>query len=216
MARIGLSGHFRCVFANDNDPYKSATYRANFGDDHLIEGDIAGLDVSKIPTADLSWASFPCQDVSLAGSRGGMAQARSGTFWSFYNIMAELKANARAPKIIVIENVTGLLTSNGGADFAALVTALGNLDLRVGGLIIDAAEFIPQSRPRLFLVAWTPGYTFPEPRMGSSEHPLLQKAVSSLPIEALGVWQSISGTAGKVLNSNLDNVIDEDLPDSVW
>ncbi len=71
MARLGLGRGWRCLFANDLDPAKCAAYRANFGGEELVEADIAGLSARDLPAAraDLAWASFPCQDLSLAGAR---------------------------------------------------------------------------------------------------------------------------------------------------
>jgi DNA (cytosine-5)-methyltransferase 1 len=74
MARLGLGDSWRCLLANDRDAMKCADYRANFGGDDLIEGDIAALSAADLPphSVDLVWGSFPCQDLSLAGARGGM------------------------------------------------------------------------------------------------------------------------------------------------
>ena len=84
MARQGLAGQFDCAFANDFDPMKCAAYRRNFPNEPLDEGDIWNLDPKKLPTADLAWASFPCQDLSLAGERRGLNAPRSGAFWGFW------------------------------------------------------------------------------------------------------------------------------------
>jgi len=68
MARAGLGGNWQCLFANDFDPKKAASYAANWGADHLHVGDVAALTTDDLPgEADLAWASFPCQDLSLAG-----------------------------------------------------------------------------------------------------------------------------------------------------
>ncbi len=77
MAR-GLSGRF-CAFANDIDPMKCAAYRANFPEDEIVQGDIWDLAPRQVPTAQLAWASFPCQDLSLAGNRRGLNAPRSAT-----------------------------------------------------------------------------------------------------------------------------------------
>lgn len=154
FARLGLGADFNCVFANDIDPAKAGAYRAAFGNEHLREGDVWGLNSSDLPgQASLAWASFPCQDLSLAGARRGLAAPRSGAFWGFHRLIERLAAEGRAPDVLALENVTGLLSSHGGADFAALVHAIDALGYRVGALEIDAALFTPQSRPRLFIVA---------------------------------------------------------------
>ena len=105
-----------------------------------------------IPAADLAWASFPCQDLSLAGGRRGLNAPRSGAFWGFWNII-EKQGRAARPRPSCIENVAGLLSSHGGRDFATLVTTLADAGYRVGAMLIDAALFSPQSRQRLFIIA---------------------------------------------------------------
>jgi DNA (cytosine-5)-methyltransferase 1 len=80
MARLGLGASWTCAFANDFDPVKAATYRANFPDagGHFHEGDVWALTADDLPgRADIAWASSPCQDFSLAGGRAGLAGGRS-------------------------------------------------------------------------------------------------------------------------------------------
>ena len=78
MARLGLGAHWHCLFANDIDTDKANAYRANFGESHFLQGDVCALSSSDLPgNADLAWASFPCQDLSLAGPRSGLAGERS-------------------------------------------------------------------------------------------------------------------------------------------
>ena len=146
MARVGLGPAWSPSFANDFDPVKAATYRANFADAdaHLYVGDVWKLDAADLPgRADLAWASSPCQDLSLAGGRAGFAGGRSGAFFGFWRLMEALNAEGRAPSILVIENVVGLLTSNGGQDFIALGQALAAQGYSFGALEIDAALFVP-------------------------------------------------------------------------
>lgn len=159
MARAGLGAGWDCLFANDFDPVKAATYRANWGGGHFHEGDVHALTTADLPEprqggrVDLAWASSPCQDFSLAGLRKGLEGTRSSAFWGFWTLMRGLNAEGRAPRVIVIENVTGLLSSHGGADFTALCQALADEGYSFGALEIDAARFLPQSRPRLFVIA---------------------------------------------------------------
>ncbi|HET6971987.1 MAG TPA: DNA cytosine methyltransferase, partial [Phenylobacterium sp.] len=156
MARLGLGDAWTCAFANDFDPVKAAAYRANFPDapGHFHEGDVWALSAADLPgRPDLAWASSPCQDFSLAGARAGLGGGRSSAFFGFWRLMEALDAEGRAPRVIVIENVVGLLTSHGGADFAALGAALAARGYRFGAVEIDAAQVLPQSRPRVFVVA---------------------------------------------------------------
>lgn len=154
MARLGLGRGWRCTFANDFDAKKRDAYSANFGDDEMVGGDVWDLDPLDLPdAADLAWASFPCQDVSVAGGRSGLAGERSSAFFGFWRLIEALREEGRAPRLIVLENVAGVLTSNGGRDFHAIAAALVGARYRFGALEIDAAAFTPQSRPRIFLTA---------------------------------------------------------------
>jgi DNA (cytosine-5)-methyltransferase 1 len=154
MARAGLSHAWDCLFANDHDAKKGEVYRANWGADALTVSDVAALGTSDLPgRPDLMWASFPCQDLSLAGVGAGLAGRRSGTFWQIDRLIGELKVEGRGPKLVVLENVPGLASSRGGRDFAALIEAIAMRGFRVGALALDAAAFVPQSRLRLFVVA---------------------------------------------------------------
>jgi len=213
MARLGLGEAWTCAFANDFDPVKAATYRANFPDaaGHFHEGDVWKLSAADLPgVADLAWASSPCQDVSLAGARAGLAGGRSGAFFGFWRLVEGLAAEGRAPRAIVIENVSGLFTSHGGRDFAALGAALAARGYRFGALEIDAQAFLPQSRPRLFVIATRA----PPPDRLVGESPFHTRAVkaaaAALPaaLAAQWVWWRLAGPAAR--NSDLAALLEPD------
>lgn len=155
MARAGLEPDWRCVFANDIDSQKRQSYVANWGETEFRLADIHDLTVHDLPThqVDLAWASFPCQDLSLAGNGLGLDGERSGAFWGFHDLMHALKLRNRAPALLVLENVGGAVTSKDGRDFETLCRSLKNLGYVYGALMLDAVHFVPQSRPRLFIVA---------------------------------------------------------------
>jgi DNA (cytosine-5)-methyltransferase 1 len=154
MARLGLGSAWKCTFANDFCEKKAKAYRAFFGPSPELKvadvGQLAPKDLPGVP--DLVWASFPCQDLSLAGNGAGLKGERSGTFRPFSKLVRGMVREGRAPKTVVLENVIGALTSHGGGDFTSIVHALAETGYRVGALIINAAHFLPQSRPRLFVV----------------------------------------------------------------
>jgi DNA (cytosine-5)-methyltransferase 1 len=96
MAREGLGDEWQCLFANDFDAKKVEAYKANWGGGEIVCGDIHKLAVSSLPgQADLAWASFPCQDLSLAGNGAGLKGERSGAFWGFWQLINGLKAERR-------------------------------------------------------------------------------------------------------------------------
>ena len=100
------------------------------------------------PTVDLVCGGFPCQDVSVAGKRAGLAGKRSGLWFEFHRILAELR-----PRWVVVENVPGLLSSNGGRDFAVILRGLVELGYGVAWRILDAQYFgVAQRRRRVFVV----------------------------------------------------------------
>jgi len=153
MVRAGLGKRWQCLFANDFDPKKAESYARNWGRRSLRVGDVNEVGTEDLPgEADLVWASFPCQDLSLAGAGAGLKGERSGTFWPFWKLVKNLNAEGRGPKVVALENVCGALTSHGGKDFAAICSALQSEGYNFGALVIDAVRFLPQSRPRLFII----------------------------------------------------------------
>lgn len=155
MARAGLGDAWKCVFANDIDEKKVQSYRENWGGDELLEADVADVNTDHLPGhADLCWASFPCQDLSVAGAGEGLGGARSGTFWPFWDIMKRLRHERRSPRLIVLENVPGAITSHAGEDFRSICKAMMKEGYTVGAVVIDAVQFVPQSRKRLFIIGF--------------------------------------------------------------
>ena len=156
MASEGLGADWHCLLANDICPKKGRSYAANHGEGSLHVGCISELDADEIGQApDLAWASFPCQDLSLAGTMSGLDGNRSGAFWPFWALMKQLGEKQRRPRVIALENVPGLLSTNGGKDFVELVTALTGGGYRVGSIVLDAQSFVPQSRKRVFILAFS-------------------------------------------------------------
>lgn len=220
MARLGLGAAWDCLFANDFDPNKVTSYERHFGAGHTRCEDINKLTAADLPgRAALAWASFPCQDLSLAGGRGGLDAPRSGAFFAFWRLMEQLQQEGRAPRVIALENVAGLLTSRGGADFAAIIEKLTGAGYKTGALMVDAAEFVPQSRPRLFIVGVSGAA--PSDLTGPSPDPLrtppaMLRAVETLSKTARNnfVWWRLPQAAAR--NTSLTDLIEWDLPKSAW
>ncbi len=103
-----------------------------------------------IPAADVWVGGFPCQDVSLArmGPRAGLKGKRSGLFYEFARLIRD-----GLPRIIVIENVPGLLSSHGGKDFGIIIKTLAEFGYGVGWRVLNSRYFgVPQSRQRVYIV----------------------------------------------------------------
>jgi DNA (cytosine-5)-methyltransferase 1 len=171
MARLGLGErNWECTFANDICEKKAAAYRAAFKSAHELRvSDIAGLTTNDLPgNPSLAWASFPCQDLSLAGNGAGLSGSRSGTFKPFWTLIEQLSLEDRAPRVVVLENVTGAITSHGGKDFRTILNCMTGTGYRPGALVIDAVHFLPHSRPRLFIVGLRSDITPPNKLISAS------------------------------------------------
>jgi len=155
LVTLGLErAGWKTIFALDHDEIKKTSYNHHFKSDHYKSEDIAKVSGHDIPPTLLAHASFPCTDLSVAGTRGGIHEGESSAFWQFIRILKEMKhANeGYSPPFILLENVEGLLTSNRGKDLRAILSTLNDLNYRVDLLRIDAANFVPQSRVRLFMI----------------------------------------------------------------
>lgn len=228
MARAGLGAGWDCLFANDFCSMKASTYAKNWGSEHLVVEDVAKLSVDDLPMRpDMVWASFPCQDLSLAGKYAGLGDAgkaastRSGTFWPFWSLMLDLRDQGRRPKLVVLENVVGAITSRNGKDFAALCDALASGGYNFGAVVVDARHFVPQSRPRLFLVATADDLPLPPSlvadRPGATWHSAsLLTAHEALPdaLRDKWVWWNLRTAPSR--NSTLLDVIEDQPSGCKW
>ena len=154
MARAGLGAGWSCTFANDISPMKIASYTRNWGGVGVKTADVARLTTKDLPgAAALAWASFPCPDLSEGGRGEGLQGARSNTLWPCLALLRRLRTEGRAPRMIALENVTGLVERRGESFFDLLCATLTDMGYRFGVLAIDAELFVPQSRERIFVVA---------------------------------------------------------------
>ena len=210
---MGLEPFFTTVWANDNCEKTAAIYTANASTQIRI-GSITDVTGGSLPSADLSWASFPCQDLSLAGNLTGIREGtRSGLFWEWVRVLDELDAAGKRVPVLAAENVVGFVVAHGGQDFRRAYQALRERRYKVGALVIDARHFVPQSRPRAFLVAVDEaidisGLTQPAPSAPFHSDGLIHAAV------ALGdsnwIWWSLPlPTAAR---PQLVDIIERDAP----
>jgi len=181
LVTLALKYHFKPLWANDICEKKMAVYTANHGAGHFHLGEIEKVKGDMLPEAHLSWASFPCQDLSLAGKMGGLSAERSGLLWEWLRILDE---SAVRPKLLAIENVVGLVSVGNGEHYRELHKALRLRGYKAGAVILNASMWVPQSRPRVFIVAVpkdfdTLEFETPTPRPWLHSLPI-QRAASGL------------------------------------
>lgn len=214
MVRAGLGSEWQCLLANDISEKKASSYKENWGEDDLVVGDIFDINLKDIKRhADLAWGSFPCQDLSLAGGGAGLKGTRSGAFWGFWKIIQGLNIQGRKPSMVVLENVYGALTSHGGKDFEAIAKAVASEGYVVGAMVIDAVHFLPQSRPRLFIVAVDSTISIPDSTVAATANPAwhpysLIRAYNMLPlsVKKSWCWWTLPTPSSKMLT--LDDIIE--------
>lgn len=156
-----------CVFTSEKDGAAREVYEANFQHSHQINDDITKLDDSPeaVPEHQLLLAGFPCQPFSNAGKRLGFEDTRGTLFFSIANIV-----KFRQPRVVILENVRGLLSNDCGRTFKTIRGVLENLGYEVHHQVLNARDFgLPQNRNRLFVVAIrrditdSSNYAFPLP-----------------------------------------------------
>jgi DNA (cytosine-5)-methyltransferase 1 len=223
MVRAGLGPKWRCLFANDFDHKKSRIYRENWnGGAEMKTADVGSLTTKDVPSAvHLAWASFPCQDLSLAGGGAGLKGDRSGTFWPFWDLMKGLIEEKRSPGLIVLENVCGTLTSHDGKDFATICDGFQQAHYAVGAVVVDASLFVPQSRPRLFIVGVHADMTIPEELAGEGPSApwhtrTLKTAYEKLPAETKQIWKWWKLPLPPKRKVNLEDLIEENPSSTSW
>ena len=144
IQRVGIKhgwhGH------SDIDKYANNIFRRHFNDAEKL-GRIESIQPRDLPKLDLITFGFPCQDLSIAGKRGGLKAARSGLFFEAMRII-----RAKKPRYIIFENVKGLLSSNGGYDFILCLQEIANAGYDGGWQLLNTRWFLPQNRERIFFV----------------------------------------------------------------
>ena len=225
LARKGLEAadgtNFRVVWANDLDKSKAETYKGHFRSDPPDHYQIADIrDVAKninaysVPrNAHLAWASFPCTDLSLAGGREGLKGKHSVTFWHFTDVLDALGIDK--PPVVVLENVNGFATSHGGKDIRVAVRKLNKLGYCVDILTLDARRFVPQSRPRLFLIASDQEVANQDPRRNTELRPSWLDAVLDDP--GLHTQRVLIPDPPQLLSGGWSSIVDADTdPEVEW
>jgi len=216
--RMGLErAGWQIEYANDICPKKREMYEKHFGvSSHFLLDDIHKLEPEGLPDVNLATASFPCTDLSNAGGRAGLSGKQSSAYWGFIDILKKL--GERRPKIVLLENVTAFLTSRKGNDFRIAMEALNELGYSVDPFVINAENFVPQSRERLFVVARLKGkdlapIAVSDPTVFYQDH-LRPRKLAEFILENPQIDWSLRKLPPLPKRGYDLNVIIEDLPDS--
>ena len=141
---------FHTVWANEIDKDACITYRYNFPNVKLLEGDIRCIDVSALEYADVLTAGFPCQSFSVCGNRKGFADERGNLFFEIMRV-----ADVIHPSVIFLENVSNLAEHDSGRTLNTIHNELITRDYFIRYLVADACDYgIPQHRTRIYIVAF--------------------------------------------------------------
>ncbi len=156
---------FDIVWANELDSAACKTYKHNFKDDHLVEGDIRKISAEQIPDFDVLTAGFPCQPFSIAGLQKGFKDRDGNMFFEITRIV-----DAKRPKIIFLENVPNLIEHDNGKTFLVIYNSLAQFGYAVYYRVLASNEYgnLPQIRKRIYIVAVRDDfahkpYVYPEP-----------------------------------------------------
>ena len=230
LVREGLEqDHWQCLFANDLSSDKRETYIENFGNNDFHLDDIWNIaeNVEQVPDdIFLYTASFPCTDLSVAGNRAGLAGIHSGTLNAVFESISQKEAINQKPKVVLLENVKGFLTSHKGEDIINTVRLFSELGYYVDIVELDASYFTPQSRQRLFIIAveqelaqqvmlikdenavldnwWSSFERYPQLRSEKLKNVILKS-------ENLN-WGIFDFNFNREINNKLEEVIETDIP----
>jgi DNA (cytosine-5)-methyltransferase 1 len=201
-----LKPRFNPAWANDFCEKKAAVYMANHSSPFELRC-IENIHGKDLPPAVLAWASFPCQDLSLAGNMKGIEAERSGLVWQWLRVMDEMSDR---PMIVVAENVAGLVSADNGAHYVKLHIALVERGYLVGALMLDAARWLPQSRPRVFVVGAKAGIVS---RKFCADGPTWahSQAITKICVDLPGwIWWKMPEPAPR--NTTIEDIVEWDAP----
>lgn len=157
--RLGFDRAFgkniETVFVSEWDENAQKTYKANFTDDFEIAGDITQIEEKDIPTFDICLAGFPCQAFSLAGQRKGFEDNYKGLCRGTLFMDVARICEHHKPKVILCENVKGLVIHDKGRTFKVITKTFQDLGYTVYSQVLNSKNFgVPQNRERIYLVAF--------------------------------------------------------------
>jgi len=153
---INVGFHFDWCGFSEIDKYARQIYQKHFSESEDL-GDVRTITVDRLPQIDFITFGFPCQDVSIAGKRGGITASRSCLFFEAMRII-----RATRPRYFIFENVKGLFSSNEGRDWLAVLREVADSGYDGQWQLLNTRWVLPQNRERIFFVGHIRGQGRPE------------------------------------------------------
>ena len=152
---MGMPPDWECVGMSEIDKYANMVLKYRYRDVKNY-GNIEKINYEELPDFDIQIGGSPCQDISVAGKRAGLAGLRSRLFFSYVALL-----KVKQPDYFIFENVKGLLSSNEGRDFAEVINQFSEAGYDIWWQVLDATDFgIPQHRERIFILGTLGGSGF--------------------------------------------------------
>lgn len=183
---LGIGDKAECVGFSEIDKYASAIYQKHFPE-HKNYGDITKINAEDLPDFDFLCGGFPCQAFSIAGKRKGFDDTRGTLFFDIARIL-----RAKQPRLLLLENVKGLLSHDNGNTFKTIIATLEELGYDLQWQVLNSKNFgVPQNRERVFIVGHLRGASRPQvfPITGASQEADGERIISTA-IDA-NYWKGI-------------------------
>jgi DNA (cytosine-5)-methyltransferase 1 len=153
---MGVQQPYICIGYSEINKYAIQIYERHFN--HENYGDITRINPREIEDFDLLVGGFPCQSFSIAGKRGGFSDTRGTLFFEIARIVKQ-----KQPRLLLLENVKGLLSHDEGKTFFTIIATLDELGYDLQWQVLNSKDFgVPQNRERVFIIGHLRGTSRPE------------------------------------------------------
>jgi DNA (cytosine-5)-methyltransferase 1 len=177
------TGQPTCIGYSEIDKYATQIYQSHFPS-HKNYGDITKINADELPDFDFLCGGFPCQSFSIAGKRRGFADTRGTLFFDIARIL-----QAKKPRLLLLENVKGLLSHDNGKTFATIVATLSELGYDLQWQVLNSKNFgVPQNRERVFIIGHLRGTPRPEVFPLGTTNPKALEYVGGILSEKAKLW----------------------------
>jgi DNA (cytosine-5)-methyltransferase 1 len=150
-------GQPHCVGYSEIDSYATKIYQSHYST-HKNYGDITKISEKELPDFDFFFGGFPCQSFSIAGKRGGFTDTRGTLFFDICRIL-----RAKQPRLVLLENVKGLLSHDEGRTIRTIIAALNDVGYDLQWQVLNSKDFgVPQNRERIFIIGHLRGTRRPQ------------------------------------------------------